>query len=168
MAVLASISLLTLNVAVSSFQIKKSNSNIKRAFYLSEDGINSRLLNAYDLICEACVDSINKADEYLILHPDDISGSETLFKNNYKFYVINKAVNKIKSYDNPFIEVINYNNLYFVNEQLTLRLKSKYISDDGIEKELIADLVILAPDYIDVKTGAVNLDELFYLTNFDI
>ncbi len=167
-AVITSIGLVTLNIAVTQFQIKKSNSNIKRALYLSEDGINSSSLKAYNLICEACADSINKADEYITLYPDDIAGAENLFKNNYKMYVINKALQRINSNSNPSIEVTNYNYLFFINEKLTLRVKSKYIFDTGIEKSLSADLVILVPDYIDIKANTFDLAELFYLSNFDV
>jgi len=167
-AIISSISVLTLNIAISQYQIKKTNSNIKRAFYLSEDGINSAALRTYSLICYACEDSADKADEYLKLYPDDIDGAEALFKNNYKLYVINRAVSIINSNENPSLEVVNYNNLFFVNEKLTLRVKSTYISDTGIEKSLSANLVILVPCYADIRTDILDFSKIFYLSSFDV
>lgn len=167
-AIIASISSVALNIVISQYQIKKSNSDIRRSLYLSEDGINSSTLKVYDLIYEACSDSLNKADEYMELYPEDIDGAKVLFKNNYKLYVINKAANKINSKRNPFVQILNYNNLFFVNEKLTLVVKSKHISDTGIEKSLTAELIILIPNYIDIKTGTLNHTELFFLSDFEV
>ncbi|NYB74288.1 hypothetical protein HZF24_09035 [Sedimentibacter hydroxybenzoicus DSM 7310] len=167
-AIISSISLTTLSIAVSQYQIKKTNSNIKRAFYLSEDGINSASLRACDLICRACADSANKTDEYVELYPDDIAVAESLFKNNYKLYVINRAASTINNGGNPSIKIINYNDLFFMDEKLTLHVKSTYVSDAGIEKSLNVNLVILIPCYADIKAGILDFSELFHLSSFDL
>lgn len=167
-AIIGSISLATLSIAASQYQIKKTNSSIKRAFYLSEDGINTAALRVCDLICRACEDSANKTDEYAELYPDNIAVAEALFKNNYKLYVINRAASTINNSGNPSIKIVNYNDLFFMDEKLTLHVKSTYISDTGIEKSLNADLVILIPSYEDMKAGMLDFSGLFYLSSFDL
>ena len=88
-AIISSISLVTLNVALSQYEIKKSNSNIRRALYMSEDGINSSILKIYNLVSEACLESAKKADDYMELDPNDYDGANNIFKDNYHSYLIN-------------------------------------------------------------------------------
>ena len=167
-AVITSLGLVTINVSLSQLQIKKANSNIKRSLYLSEDGLNYSYLKVYDLVSEACVDSLIKADAYLLSNPDDSNGAKNLFKNNIKIYVINKGVHRVNSNDNPNIQVLNYNNLILINDKITIRVKSKYISDIGIEKSSTVDIIASVPDYFDVKAGDIDIFDFLYMDCFDI
>lgn len=165
--VVSSISLTTLSIAVSQYQIKKNNSSVKRALYLCEDGINNATLRVYTLVSCACADSAGKADEYIELYPEDIAGAEALFKSNYKSYVINRAVSTINISGNPSTKVANTDELFFIGEKLTLRIRSKYMSADDIEKSVTAELDIWVPCYRDIKTGVTDVSELFVLSSLE-
>ena len=167
--IIAAITLLgtsLLTITTSQYKIRKSNSEIKKAFYMSESGLNSAYLNVYDLICEACDDSLDKADKYLFFYQEDLSGAENLFKNNYKQYIINRVASKVYSSNNPATKVVNESLLIF-NESLVIRISSKYVTDFGIEKSTSADIIVTIPDYLIIKSNEIDISSLLYLDNFD-
>ncbi len=167
-AIVSSISLMTLSIATSQYQIKKTNSNIKRALYLSEDGINNTAMRVYNMVCSACNDSVSKVDEYIEAYPEDVDGAEALFRSSYKSYVINRAAGTVKSSKNPATELENYDKLFFKGEKLTLCIKSTYVSTDGIKKSVSAEMHLLIPRYADIKTGRTDPSELFELSSIDL
>lgn len=157
-----------LNISMNHYKIKKSNTEVKKAFYNSEDGLNRAYLRIFDLICEASENSVEKADEYLELHSDDYSGASNIFINNYKLYILSYIINRVYNTDNPYTEVVNKSSLMFVNDELTVKIKSKYLSETGIEKSSAADIIISMPDYIDIKAGTINYVSLICFGRFDL
>ncbi len=158
----------SLHVTLTQYQIRKSNSAVKKAFYLSENGLNYAYLQVFHLICEAASDSINKADEFLSEESGDIARASDLFYSNYKLYIVSNAVNRICVRSNPQIEISNRSGLVFVNGKLTIRISSKYLSESGILKVTSADIIILIPDYEKVKSGAIDFTSLLYFNNFNL
>lgn len=167
LAVITVLGFTCLNITFTQYQIRKSNSAVKKAFYLSENGLNYAYLRVYELVSEAAADSVNKADEFLLTEPDDTEGASDLFYNNYKLYIIRNAVNRINSSSNPNIVVSNYRGL-FIGGKLTIRVSSKYLSESGIVKITSADIIVLIPDYQKTKSGAINFSSLLYFNNFDL
>lgn len=156
-----------LGITMSQYKIRKSNSDIRRAFYLSETGINEAYLDFYDLINIASNKALLKAEEHLSLNPDDITGAINIFKSNYKQYVINNALSYINNNGNPKIKVVT-DSLYFTNEKLNIKVSSKYISSGGIEKTIAADIIILIPDFVEAMSGNMDYFKLLDMTNFNI
>jgi len=157
-----------LNIAMNHYKIKQSNSEIKKAFYMAEDGLNRAYLRIFDLICEASEDSVEKADEYLEQNHEDYSGASHIFIDNYKLYILSYIINRTYNSDNPYTEVVNISRLMFVNDELTVKIKSKYLSESGIEKSSAADIIISIPDYIDTKAGTINYFSLICFGRFDL
>lgn len=157
-----------LNITMSQFQIRKFNSEIKQASYLSEDGLNHAYLRVYDLICEAAENSVNRADEYLLTMPGDMVGATNLFNSSYKSYIINNVLSRVYSNSNPYTDITNKSGMIFVGEELKVNISSNYISETGLEKKIIADIIILVPDYLETKLGQTDFTMLLYLINFNI
>lgn len=157
-----------LNITVSQYKIRKSNSEVKRAFYMSEAGLYKAYVRVLELLCEAVDDSISKADEYLLTMPEDLSGASLLFKNNYKHYIIKNVINAVYDSSNPHTDVTNKANLAFISDKLIVKISSKYISDVGIEKTTAADVVISVPDYAETKNGLTDINLLMQFINFSL
>lgn len=156
-----------LSITMAQYKIRKSNSDLKRAFYMSEKGLNQAYMNVYDLIDNACEDSIYKSNEYLQIYPEDIVGAINVFKINYKQYLIKNAENRIYSTSNPTTNVLNSSALIFVNEKLIIKVKSRYLSEKGIEKITVADIIVEVPDYLETQSGETDCAELLYFNSFD-
>lgn len=155
-----------LNISMNHYKIMQSNSEVKKAFYMAEDGLNRAYLRIFDLICEASEDSVEKADEYLEQNPEDYSSASNIFINNYKLYILSFIKNRAYNSDNPYTEVVNKSSLVFVNDELTVEIKSKYLSKTGIEKSLVADIIISIPNYADIKAGTINYISLICFRRF--
>lgn len=156
-----------LHITSTQYQIRKSNSEVKKAFYMSESGLNYAYVQVYELICEAAADSVDKADEFLLSYYDDSEGAANLFYNSYKMNVSRNVYNRVKLSSNPVVKVIACSGL-FMGGKLTVRISSKYISDSGIVRSTFADIIILVPDYQKTKTGAIDFTSLLYFNNFDL
>lgn len=167
-AVITALGASVLNITMNHLQIKKSNSELKKCFYLSEDGLNNAYLRVYDLIYEASEDSLDVAEEYLKLHPDDVSGASNVFVNNYKLHIINNVISRIRDNSNPNTEVINTGVLTFIQNKLKVRVTSRYISNTKVEKFTSADIIILVPKYSDIVEGKTDNKALIYMDNFDL
>lgn len=156
-----------LNITMSQLKVKQSNSEIKRAFYISESGLNSAYLRLYDLICLASIDSVNKADEYISAAPGDIEGASNLFENSYKLYIINNIGGSVYDCGNPHTYIVNKEKLSFIGGMLTVKVNSKYVSESGIERNAAAAIIILVPDYSDTKVGATDFTSLLRFNSFN-
>jgi len=165
-AVITVLGFTCLNISLTQYQIRKSNSAVKKAFYLSENGLNYAYLQVFELLCEAIADSVDKADELLLAEPGDDEAAE-LFYNNYRLYIISNAANRVNSNSNPRIEVLNCSRVS-VDGKLAIRVSSKYISESGILKVTSADIIILIPDYQKTKSGAIDFTSLLYFNNFNL
>lgn len=167
-AVITTLGSTSLNIAITHFQIKKSYSDYKDAFYMSESGLSCAYINAYELTCEAAAQSLSKADEYLSEYPDDEVGASNIFKNNYKSIITSMVNSKISSGLNPQIRILNNGTLNFANELLKIRVTSKYITESGIEKLTAADIIISVPDYIKTKSNITDFSSLIIQNNYDL
>ncbi len=148
------------------YKIKKSNTEIKKSFYMSETGINTSFSNSYDLIVEAVGDSTEKAEEYLLIYPLNTSEAASIFADNFKTFVVREIENRISTNANPQIEIINSEALIFINNALTISIKSKYMSENGYESTTTADLIILVPDYYLIDS--IDISMLISVDNWAI
>lgn len=151
-----------ISVSMMHYRIKKSNTEIKKSFYMSETGINESFSNAYDLIVEAVSDSVEKAEEYLLIYPLNTNEAANIFSDNFKTYVVEEIKNRINMNANPKTEIVNLDALLFINNFIKVTIKSKYISEGGTESTIIADLIIFAPDY-----NLIDSIDLSMLINVD-
>ena len=156
-----------LHIVSTQYQIRKSNSEIKRAFYLSEGGLNRAFAGVYELICETAADSVDKAEEFLLYYPDDPEGAETVFYNSYKLNISSDVYQRVNLNSNPFVKVTSCSGL-FMGGKLTVTISSEYVSDSGIVKTTSADIVILVPDYHKTRTGEIDFTSLLYFNKFDL
>ena len=156
-----------LNITSAQYQIRKSNSEVKKAFYMSENGLNYAYSQVYELICEAAADSVDKADEFMLTYPEDIEGAANFFYNSYKLNVSSNIHSRVKSNSNPAVKVTDCSGL-FSDGELTVSISSEYISDLGIVKTTSADIIILIPDYQKTRAGENNFTSLLYFNNFSL
>ncbi|HBV68392.1 MAG TPA: hypothetical protein DEF04_09545 [Clostridiales bacterium] len=158
---------LMLSVAMGQFRIRKSNSELRKAFYLSEDGLNRTYSNIYELMCDAREKGLRLADEYLTDNPDDDEGAEEIFVNSYKRYILDNVSGCAKG-QNPRTEIINRRNLTFLGGRLIVIVSSVYISESGTEKRTYADIVVCIPSYAEVRSGAKESEMLLYYAGFNL
>ncbi len=171
MALLSLLGVSLLSISILHYDIKRSDNKIKQCFYLSEAGLNLAYKNAYDLIEDAVEDSLKKSDDYMLYNPgnsSDNNTAESIFKNNFKIYIIEKIRDKISYNSNPYIKVYNEKPLSFIEGKLSIELKSKYVSKEGIEKIISFNLIVKIPDYIEAKKGTVNYKNLLNLSDWKI
>lgn len=165
-AVVTSMAVSLLNITLIQLQIKKSYGEVIKSFYLSEDGLNSTYLKIYNLICRAWEDSLEKAADYLNMNPDDLNGASNTFEKNYKLYIISNAAGCVKSTGNPSVEVLNGERIVFIDDRLTIRVRSKYKSKSKVEKYTVVDIIILIPGYSDTELEDTDFTDFFHFENF--
>ncbi len=156
---------LMLSVAMGQFKIRKSNSELRKAFYLSEDGLNRTYSNIYELICDACEKSLRMADEYLTDNPDDDETAKEVFENSYKRYMLDNIFRCVSG-QNPRTEIANRRNLTFMDGRLTIRVSSIYISESGTEKRTSVDIIVCIPSYAEVRSGISESERQLYYAGF--
>lgn len=164
MAVIMTLGVSILNIAMMQYNIRNYNTDSKQSFYKAEDGLNEAFSNIYILIEEASQSAINEADEYLYLYPLDESGAESIFSAGFKNYVTVNFKNRAESNFNPSVYITGHNLLFFGN-RLTAHLVSVY-STDKIEKHVEADIVVLVPDYLNVKNNAFRAVDFIMFDNW--
>jgi len=156
---------LMLSVAMGQFKIRKSNSELRKAFYLSEDGLNRTYSNIYELMCDACEESLRMADEYLSYNPDDDEIAEKIFENCYKRYMLDNIFRCV-SVQNPRTEIANRRNLTFMYGRLTVSVSSVYVSESGTEKRTSADIIVCIPSYTEIRSGSAESGRQLYYAGF--
>lgn len=157
-----------LNITMTQYKIRRSNSEVKRAFYMAETGLNEAFLRVYDLMNESSDYGLIKADEYLLSFPEDISGAALKYKSSYKQMMVNRAAGAVYSSSNPYTAVNNQVGLTFVSEKLTLKVSSKYIAESGVEKNIAADIVVFVPDYAEAKSNTVDFFLLIKIASINL
>jgi len=111
-AVIIALGTSLMSVSMMHYRIKKSNTEIKQSFYMSEKGINTSFSIAYNLVVEAIADSIDKAEEYLSVYPTNINEAANIFSNNYKIFILGQVESRINKNENPKIQITNVNSLF--------------------------------------------------------
>lgn len=165
-AVIIALGTSLMSVSMMHYRIKKSNTEMKQSFYMSEKGINTSFSIANNLVVEAVADSIKKAEEYLFVYPSDENEAENIFSNNFKIYILRQIENRINENENPKIEITNSNSLVFIDNMLSISIKSRYISNNSIESTTVSDLIIIVPDYDLIDS--IDLSTLITLDNWKI
>ena len=156
MAIIITLGVSVLDIAVMQYNIKKNNTEAKQSFYMAETGLNVAFVDAYGLMDEAAEDSLKKAYEYLLLFPLNEMEAENVFRENYKLYMTANLENSVYRGSNPIVEITNGGTLLFIGDKLTANVKSKYNSEN-IEKTACVDIIILVPDYYDFKNNSADL-----------
>ena len=154
-------------IAFTQYQIRKSNSEVKRALYMSENGLNCACSRVYELICEAAGDSVDKTLEFLQECPEDYEKAEEFFYDSYKLNISSSIYGRVISNSNPAVEVTACSGL-FSGGELTVCISSKYITDCGIVKTTYADIIILIPDFEKTMAGECKFTSLMYLNKFNL
>ncbi len=165
-AVVTALTSLMLSIAAGQFKIRKSNSELRRAFYLSEDGLNKTYLNIYELMCDASEESLKRADEYLTDFPENYAIANEVFVNSYKRYIIDN-ISGCAGGKNPHTKIANEGNLFFVDRKLVIEVKSTYFSESGINRYTAAKITVCIPVYEEVMAGDLNTHKNIYYTAFD-
>jgi len=153
-------------VTMMNFKINKANSEMKQALYMSESGLNNAYVDAYDLVNNAIIDSLEKVEEYIKIYPSNITEAENVFINSYKLFITGQITNKINDNKNPYVQVINVENLAFSIDKLTVCIQSKYYNDINILKTSSVNLIILVPDYNDAINNTIDISDVLKLENW--
>lgn len=157
-----------MSLTLINYQIKKTNSDIKQSFYMSENGLNESYVNANDLMINAVNDSIEKSENYLLLNPLDELGALNIYKDNFKSYILSRVSNNINDNSNPIIIITNVPLLYFIGDILTVSIQSKYTSSNNIVKTTKIDLKIAIPNYSEAITGTLDYSKYLKFDNYNI
>jgi len=153
-------------VTMRNFKINKENSVMKQASYMAESGLNYAYVDAYDLVNNAIIDSVEKVEEYIKIYPSNGTEAENVFANNYKLFITGQITNKINDNKNPYVQVIDIENLAFVIDKLTVCIQSKYYTDTNAFKTSSVDLIIKVPDYNDAINNTIDISNVLKLENW--
>ena len=82
-----------LNIVFANYDIKRFNTESKRAYYLSENGLNESYVRTRCLIKEAIEDSVDKTELYLIEYPlnEEAAKSDVLIVSLRSAYVLDEV-----------------------------------------------------------------------------
>lgn len=155
-----------LNVAFKQYEIKKFNIDSKQSFYISETGLNEAYVKSCVLIDESITKSLQMAEDYLLLNPLNVIEAENIFITNYKIYLKTNIQNRIEDAANPSVEIWN-DALVFIDNALTVILKSSYLHENSVEKVTGVELHISVPDFNDVIDGAYNVRSYISFKNWN-
>lgn len=165
MTIIITLGVSILNISMMHYNIKKFNTESKQSFYKSETGLNTAYVDACELINEAIVDSTEKTEEYLNEFTLNEIEIENIFRVKYRLYIVENIADAIYKKSNPIVEITNVSTLFFVEDKLTVNVKSKY---NSINKDEITyvDIVILIPKYVDVKDNAFEATDYISFDNW--
>ena len=156
-----------LNVSVNQYAIKKFNIDSKQAFYISETGLNEAYVKACVLIDESIIKAVQMAEDYLLLNPSNKNEADNIFMANYKIYLRTNIGNRIEIAANPSVEIWNDDTLVFIDDALTVILKSSYLHENNIDKVTGVELVISVPDFNDVSEGIYDVKNYICFKNWN-
>lgn len=164
MAVIMALGVSILNIAMMQYNIRNYSIDSKQSFYMAEDGLNEAFSHTYILIKEASQSAFDEAENYLNLNPLDESGAESVFTAKFKYYVTANFKNRAESNHNPSVYNTDHN-LFFSGNRLTAHLVSVFTTDK-IEKHVEANIVVLVPDYLDVKNNFFDAADFIMFDNW--
>jgi hypothetical protein len=156
-----------LNVAVKHYAIKKFNIDSKRSFYISETGLNEAYVKSCVLIDESIIKALQMAEEHLSLNPLNKVEAENIFITNYTIYLRTNIENRIEAAANPSVEIWNDDTLLFIDDALTVILKSSYLHENNVNKVTGVELVISVPDFNDVSAGSYDARNYIQFQNWN-
>jgi hypothetical protein len=155
-----------LNSAVNYYAIKKFNTDSKESFYMAETGLNEAYVMTCDLINESIEESLQMADDYLLVNPHSQAEAENIFVVNYMIHIRANIGDRIKTGENPFIEIRN-EDLIFVDDILSVMLKASYMHENNVSKVTGAEFVISVPGYNEVSSGTYDVRNYIKLQNWN-
>lgn len=156
-----------LNIAVKQYAIKKFNIDSKQAFYISETGLNESYVKSCLLIDESIRKALQRAEDYLLLNPLDKIEAENIFITKYKIYLRTNIENRIEVVSNPSVEIWNDDTLAFIDDEVTVILKSSYLHENDVDKVTGVELVISVPDFNDVSDGSYDVRNYIQFQNWN-
>ena len=156
-----------LNVSVNQYAIKKFNIDSKQAFYISETGLNEAYVKSCVLIDESIIKAVQMAEDYLLLNPSNKNEADNIFMANYKIYLRTNIGNRIEIAANPSVEIWNDDTLVFIDDALTIILKSSYFHENNVDKVTGVELVISVPDFNDVSDGSYDARNYIQFQNWN-
>jgi hypothetical protein len=156
-----------LNVSVKQYEIKKFNIDSKSSFYISETGLNEAYVKSCVLIDESIIKALQMAEGYLLLNPPNKIEAENIFITNYKDYLRTNIENRIEAESNPSVQIWNDDTLCFIDDALTVVLKSSYLHENNIDKITGVELVISVPDFNDVSDGSYDARNYIQFQNWN-
>ena len=155
-----------LNIVFANYDIKRFNTESKRAYYLSENGLNESYVRTRCLIKEAIEDSVDKTELYLIEYPLNEEAAKNIFKTNYKQYLTANIKSQINRHGNPSVEIRNLGSLIFISDVLIVSLRSAYVLDE-VEKITWVELNISVPEFDDVNDEVYDVKDYIEFGNWN-
>lgn len=153
-----------LDSTMMQYNVKIFNSQAKQSFYMAETGLNRAFVDVYELIAQASDDAMEKANEYLLVNLNETE-AENVFKQNYKLYITANLRNSVYKNANPLVEITSGSTILFVQDELTVNIKSRYNSTD-VEKTAYVDITILIPNYYDIKNNTFHISDYLKFSNW--
>lgn len=154
-----------LNVAVKQYAIKKFNIDSKQSFYISETGLNEAYVKSCVLVDESIIKALQITEDYLSINSLN-EQTEDIFITNYKINLRTNIKNKVEVAANPSVEIWNDDTLVFIDNALTVILKSSY-SHNNVDKVTGVSLVISVPDLYDVSEGSYDARDYIRFKNWN-
>ncbi|MEL7649818.1 MAG: hypothetical protein AAGU76_17115 [Sedimentibacter sp.] len=163
-AVIAALGVSILSTAMIQYNIKRTNTEARQAFYMAETGLNEAFSEAYILVIEARNFSKSKAEEYLVSFPEDEAGAESVFSANFKSYILSNFKGRVESSSNPAVAVTN-TVLIFYGDCLTANLRSVF-SAEKIDRKIDAQIVILVPTFSSISSETFKAEDYVKFANW--
>lgn len=151
-------------VTIANYKLKKDNSAIKQAEYLSEAGLNDSYVQAYYLVGYSIANSLEKVQNYLEIHGSNEQEAEELFYNSYKLNIIGD-IDSILSNTNPIVKIVAPIKLSFIGGSMRFTLQSKYANYDVVQITYV-DMIIEVPNYSEILLNNTNISELITFENW--
>lgn len=156
-----------LNVVLKQYEIKLFNTDTKQAFFMSETGLNESYVKACVLINESIINALQITEEYLVVNPLNNVEAENMFISNYKLYIKSNIKGRIETAANPSVEIRNDNSLVFIDNAMTVFLRSSYIHANDVEKLTWVELIIKVPEFSNVLSGVYDVKEYIEFANWN-
>lgn len=156
-----------LNVVIKQYEIKRFHTDAKQSFYMSETGLNEAYMMTCVLINESIIKAVQMAEEYLTVYPLNIVEAKNIFDTNYKLNVKSNIRNRIDTFVNPSVEIRDNDTLLFIDNVITVLIRSSYMHENNVEKLTWVELIISVPEFNDVLDGMYNADDYIEFKNWN-
>lgn len=156
-----------LNVVMKQYEIKMFNRDAKQSFYMSETGLNESYVKACVLINDSIINALQLAEEYLTINPLNNVEAENIFITNYKLSIESNIRGRINTAANPSVEIRNDGSLVFIDNTMTVFLRSSYIHANDVEKLTWVELIINVPEFSDVLSGVYDVKSYIKFANWN-
>ena len=156
-----------LNVVIKQYEIKRFHTDAKQSFYMSETGLNEAYIRTCTLIDESIIKAVQMAEDYLIVYPLNIVEAENIFDTNYRLNVKSNIKSRIETSQNPSVEIRNSSTLLFIDNVITVLIRSSYMHENNVEKLTWVELIVRVPVFDDVIDGMYNADDYIEFKNWN-